>query len=161
MPISNKITIVEDDTTILSLYRQAFINAGFSVEALDNAEGIVEKVAKFRPDIVITDLLMPKIDGYETIRFLQSDSRTKRIPVAVISNLGDYISQQKSAYLGAVDFIIKSNFTPSALVTRIRDVIAGKAPKLQVDPKVVDMFRAEERARAEHELLTPEEKQYI
>ena len=161
MAASSKITILEDDSTILGLYRKAFTNAGFLVEAHDNAEGIVEKVAQFKPDIVITDLLMPKIDGYETIRYLQSDSRTKMIPVAVISNLGDYISQQKSAYLGAVDFIIKSNFTPAALVLRVRDVIAGKVPRLVVDPKMVDTFRAEERARAEHELLTPEEKQYI
>jgi PleD family two-component response regulator len=139
-----KITIIEDDNTILGLYRRAFIKADFSVEAHNNAEAIVEKVAKFKPDIVLTDLLMPKIDGYRTIRFLKSDTRTKNIPVVVISNLGDIVSQQKSAYLGAVDFIIKSNFTPSELVRRIRDVISGKIPKLEFDIHSTESFKADE-----------------
>ncbi len=155
-----KIIILEDDATIRRLYRTMFLKAGFDVRAYADAIDIVMKTKAFHPDVVLTDLLMPKIDGYEAIRLLRAEESLHDLPIVVISNLGDYVSQQKSAYLGATDFVVKSNFTPSALTARIRDVVAGKVPKLVVDPKVTAFLQAEERAHAEHAKMTSEDRQY-
>jgi DNA-binding response OmpR family regulator len=155
-----KIIILEDDATIRHLYRTMFQKAGFDVRAYADAVHLVEKAKDFRPDVVLTDLLMPKIDGFEAIRLLRAEGSMKNLPIVVISNLGDYVSQQKSAYLGATDFIVKSNFTPAALTARIRDVVAGKTPKIVVDQKIIQFLQAEESAHAQHETMTPEERQY-
>lgn len=160
MAEAQRIIILEDDPTIRHIYRLAFQKAGFDVQAFQDAQAIVVKASAFQPVVILTDLLMPKIDGYEVLRLLKADAKTKNIPVVVISNLGDYVSQQKSAYLGVTDFLVKSNYTPSALVLRIRDVIAGKTPKPVVDPKVVGFLKAEEQARLTHAELTPAERQY-
>jgi PleD family two-component response regulator len=118
-----KIIILEDDATIRRLYRAEFLHEGFAVRAFGDAVAIVDKVTSFQPDIVLTDLLMPSIDGYSVIRSLRGSPATKAVPIVVISNLGDSASQERSAALGANDFIIKSNYTPAALSGRIREFL--------------------------------------
>ncbi|MFH2097277.1 MAG: response regulator [bacterium] len=155
-----RIIILEDDKSIRRLYRSLFIKAGFEVRAYCDARGVIDKTKKFMPDIVLTDLLMPKIDGYEALRLLKGTPETKSVPVVIISNLGDPVSQKKSAYLGASAFIVKANIQPAVLVDRVKDVLTGKAPKLHVDDNVIGFIKAEEYALSEHNKLTPEERQY-
>ncbi|USN53130.1 MAG: response regulator [Candidatus Nomurabacteria bacterium] len=157
---TTRILILEDTETIRRLYRVLFEKSGFTVLALADASRVLAEVKEFKPDLVLADLLMPKIDGYEVIRILRADPETKKLPIMVISNLGDMVSQQRVAYLGGNDFIVKSNFDPHALVSRVRDFLAGKIPKLEVDPKIAGFLEAEERANQEHNKLSPEEKQY-
>ncbi len=155
-----RIIILEDEDLIRHFYRTLFEKAGFEVRAYKDADKIVEKTIDFKPAIILTDLLMPKINGYEAIKLLKNDQQTKAIPITVISNLGDYVSQQKSAYLGARDFVVKANLTPEQLVNRVRDVLSNKVPIVAVDPKIAAFLKAEERAVSRHADMSPTERSY-
>jgi|SRR3989338_6292985 len=157
---AKRIIILEDEDLIRHLYRTLFVKDGFDVRAYKDADRIVEKAADFKADIILTDLLMPKINGYETIKLLKENPATHDIPIMVISNLGDYVSQQKSVYLGARDFVVKANLTPEQLTHRVRDVLADKIPTVKVDPKIIAFLKAEERAISRHAEMSPTERSY-
>ena len=107
-----KILIVEDNKSNHQLYRDVFEQNGFEVTIRENADGaFVDEVDALRPDIISMDLMMGKDgtaterDGFQAIEVLKFDSRTKKIPVIVLTNFSEETKIQQAKELGAVDFI--------------------------------------------------------
>lgn len=115
-----KILIVEDEPFLLELYDAKLTQEGFdAVKAADGQAGL--SLAQLElPDLILLDILMPKIDGYEMLKRLKEDKRTKKIPVVIFSNLSQREEIEKGLKLGAKDFIIKSSVTPTELVDKIK-----------------------------------------
>jgi DNA-binding response OmpR family regulator len=99
---------------------------GFDVQVADNGKIGLEKVKDFHPDIILTDILMPEIDGFEVIKQIKADADLKTIPILIMSNLGQEDHIQKGLELGALGYIVKSQYTPSKVVEKIKEILAGK-----------------------------------
>jgi len=123
---SAKILIIEDDRYISKMYQLKLSLDGFDVQVADNGRIGIEKVKELKPDIVLTDILMPELDGFEVIKMIKADEDLKSTPILIMSNLGQEDHIQKGLELGALGYIVKSQYTPSKVVEKIKEILAGK-----------------------------------
>jgi DNA-binding response OmpR family regulator len=124
--VASKILIIEDDRYISKMYQLKLSLDGFDVQVADNGRIGVDKVKEFKPDIILTDILMPEMDGFDVIKTVKADDDTKTIPILIMSNLGQEDHIQKGLELGALGYIVKSQYTPSKVVDKIKEILAGK-----------------------------------
>lgn len=126
MQVKQKILIIEDDVFISRMYKTKLDLEGFEVELAENGTKGVEKAKTFGPDIILLDILMPELDGFGVLEALKNEDSTKSIPVIVMSNLGQDEHVKKALALGAKAYMVKSQYTPSNIVTEIKDVLAKR-----------------------------------
>ncbi len=123
------VLIVEDDVFLANIYKTKFEMEGFKVSVSDNGEAGLQDTQKKKPDIVMLDILLPKMDGFVVLEHLKSDKATKDIPVILLTNLGQKDDVEKGLQLGAADYLIKAHFKPSETVEKIRAVLKQKAKR--------------------------------
>ena len=92
------------------------------MEGADGTEGL-RKIKETKPDLVLLDLILPGIDGFEVLRQAKKDDDISSIPVLILSNLGQQDDIQKGLELGAVDYLIKAHFTPAEIVAKIKSIL--------------------------------------
>ena len=118
--MTKKILIVEDDKFLRELIVQKLIKEDFEVsEAVDGEEGI-KKIKEEKPDLVLLDLILPGIDGFEVLSQMKKESVLVSIPVIILSNLGQKDDVEKGLKMGAVDYLIKAHFTPGEIIDKIK-----------------------------------------
>jgi Response regulators consisting of a CheY-like receiver domain and a winged-helix DNA-binding domain len=118
-----KILIVEDDKFLRELIAKKLKNEGFDVvEAVDGEEGL-KKIKEERPDLVLLDLILPGIDGFEVLARVKEDPNLAQIPVIILSNLGQREEVERGLKLGARDYLIKAHFTPGEIVEKIKNIL--------------------------------------
>lgn len=123
MEDKKKILIIEDEKFLLEMYDMRLTAAGFEViTALEGKEGLHLAVEK-KPDLIILDIVLPEISGYEILRMLKKDPDTEDITVLVFSNLGQEEEIQKGLDLGASDYVVKTEVTPSQLVEKVKKML--------------------------------------
>ncbi len=116
----HKILIVEDDAGVQTMYRRFFELEKFEVEtASDGLEGL-EKVRKYIPDLIALDIMMPGMDGVKVLSEIKGDPTTRHIPVIMLTNIGDETTLQQCMKLGALAYMVKLDFTPSEVVSKVR-----------------------------------------
>jgi len=121
--MSKKILIIEDDKFLRELISRKISDEGFDVaEAVDGEEG-VKKVKTEKPDLILLDLILPGIDGFEVLSRVKEDLNSASIPVIILSNLGQKEEVEKGLKLGAVDYLIKAHFTPGEIVEKIKAIL--------------------------------------
>jgi len=117
--MAKKILIVEDEEVLLNLLKNKLSEAGYEVySALDGQEGI-KAIKEIVPDLVLLDLIMPKMSGFELLEKMQEDDSIKPIPVVIISNSGQPVELEKAKQLGARDWLIKTEFDPREVVEKV------------------------------------------
>src|SRR3989338_8773747 len=121
-----KILVVEDESFLLDLYETKLEQAGYEVVKASNGSQGLSLARLEKPNLVLLDILMPEVDGYEMLRRLKADAKTKNIPVIIFSNLSRKAEIEKGLKLGASDFIIKTSVTPSELAGRVREFLSKK-----------------------------------
>lgn len=105
------ILVVEDDKFLIKAYNIKFSKAGFSViTAMDGASGL-DVARNEKPQLILLDLMLPKIDGFEFLKRMSEDEKIKNIPVIVLSNLGQQIDKDKAISLGAKEYLIKADYS--------------------------------------------------
>ncbi len=118
-----KILIVDDRFEVVELVKVTLEGEGYqTIDASDGREAL-EKIGKEKPDLILLDIIMPKMDGFEVLRNLKDDSNTKDIPVIMLTAKGQKVDRQKGEDLGAQDYIIKP-FSPSHLLRKIEEIFA-------------------------------------
>ncbi len=121
--MAKKILIVEDDKFLRDLISQKLTKEGFEVdEAIDGEEG-VKMIKEVKPDLILLDLILPGIDGFEVLVKMKKNSSISSTPVIILSNLGQKEDVEKGLKLGAVDYLIKAHFTPGEIIDKIRAVL--------------------------------------
>lgn len=121
--MARKILIIEDDKFLRELIAQKLIKEGFDIsEAVDGEEGI-KKIKEARPGLVLLDLILPGIDGFEVLSRVKDDPSLSSIPVIILSNLGQKEDVERGLKLGAVDYLVKAHFTPGEIIDKIKAVI--------------------------------------
>ncbi|OGY43935.1 MAG: hypothetical protein A2729_01270 [Candidatus Buchananbacteria bacterium RIFCSPHIGHO2_01_FULL_39_14] len=118
-----KILIVEDESLLLDLYTTKLEQSGYQVvKASDGAAGLsLAQIEK--PNLILLDILMPKVDGYEMLKKIKNNAKTKKLPVIIFSNLSQKDEIEKGLKLGANDYIIKTSVTPTELAQRVKDYL--------------------------------------
>jgi DNA-binding response OmpR family regulator len=117
------ILLVEDDPFLIDIYSEKFKKAGFEVEAAADGEVILKKIREQKPDLIVLDLVLPHIDGWEILRQIKEDNNLNKIPVVLFSNLGQRADIDKGLKLGAIKYLIKSQYTPSEVVEEIKKIL--------------------------------------
>ncbi len=121
--MEKKILIVEDDKFLRELIVRKLSNEGYEVvEAVDGEQG-VQKIKETKPDLVLLDLILPGIDGFEVLAQKKEDPFVASIPVIVLSNLGQKEDVDRGLGLGATDYLIKAHFTPGEIIEKVRNII--------------------------------------
>lgn len=115
--------LVEDDPFLLSMYNTKFEMENFKVVAADDGEKGLKLALKETPDIILLDIMLPKMDGFEVLRALKADEKVRRIPVILLTNLSQKEKVQEGLALGADDYLIKAHFMPSEVVEKIKKLI--------------------------------------
>jgi len=118
-----KVIIVEDDPMISEIYEKKFTDAGFDVSAVTNGEQVLSLTKTEKVDVILLDIIMPKMDGFEVIRRLRDGSYDPGIKIIVTSNLSSHEDQDKAMQLGANGFVAKSDYSPSAMVAEVNRLI--------------------------------------
>ncbi len=120
------VLVVEDDKFLRDLIQEKLQKEGFSVlSAVDGEEGL-RLINEQPPLLILLDLILPGVDGFEVLRRLKADPKTASIPVIVLSNLGQKEDMDRAMHDGAEDFMVKARFTPSEIVAKIRDTLKSK-----------------------------------
>ncbi|MDP3057802.1 MAG: response regulator [bacterium] len=118
-----KILIIEDDSFLIKAYQIKFERSGYDVlVALDGDEGF-KMAKKEMPKLIVLDLMLPKMNGFEFLKKIKSDESMKGIPVVALSNLGQRSDQEKAFSLGAVEYFIKTEYTLEEIINKISKYI--------------------------------------
>lgn len=121
--MAKKILIIEDDKFLRDLISQKLLKESFDIaQAVDGEDGI-KKIKEEHPDLILLDLILPGIDGFEVLTQMKADPSLVSIPVIILSNLGQKEDIEKGLKLGANDFLIKAHFTPGEIIEKIKNVL--------------------------------------
>ena len=125
--MSNRILIVEDEPELLRALRVRLSAAGFACEtASDGKEGLV-KSQQWQPDLIIADLIMPQMDGYDMVRYLKADEHTASIPIVVLTAIPAYSLEPRLKELHAARIMHKA-FDSADLLIAVREILATTTP---------------------------------
>jgi len=122
-----KILIVEDDTFISRMYEAKLNNLGYQTKIAENGQDGLQIIKEWLPDLVLLDLILPILDGFEVLKELKADNNFKNIPIIILSNLDQKENIEKGIALGASDYIIKAQFTPSEVVEKIEKCLKSRS----------------------------------
>ena len=120
-----KMLIAEDDPMLQDIYKMKFSNSGFEVFVAENGKVALEIAKKEKIDIVLTDSIMPEMDGVELIRNLRGGEYDPSMKIIMLSNLSQKEDRDNVMQLGATGFIAKTDFTPAQLVIEVNKIIAA------------------------------------
>ncbi len=121
-----KILIVEDEEFLSDMYKIKFGQEGYGVIVARDGLAGLEMAQKERPDLVLLDLVLPGLDGFQVLKKLKQDSATKNIKVFILSNLGQADEVDKGIKTGADGYFIKANLTPTQLLEKVNAIFDGR-----------------------------------
>lgn len=118
-----KVLLIEDEVLILRMYEKIFSFEGFNViTAVDGIEGL-EKASDEKPNLILLDIMMPKMDGLRVLEQLKANSTTKGIPVVVLTNLSSDVVIKDAFAKGAVGYLVKSEVVNEKIVEEIKQYL--------------------------------------
>ncbi len=118
-----KVLIVEDDALLIKALIDHLTKQKFEVVGVGNGLEVLKTTKSYKPDIILLDLILPGLDGFDVLKQLQADKVTKLIPVVVISNLSEVGEVKSALALGAKEYIIKANTQLSAITSAINKYV--------------------------------------
>lgn len=121
--MNKKVLIAEDDPFLSKMYQKKFELGGFDVVVVSDGELAVAKMTEWKPNIVVMDVMMPKLSGFEAMKNAKSIASIKNIPVVILTNLGNPEDREKAMELGAIDYLVKSDLTPAEVVEKVTDLM--------------------------------------
>ena len=121
--INKKILIIEDDTFLAELLIGELKQAGIDFDLVPNAEKGMEKIKEKRPDLIILDIILPGMSGFEFLAAIKANKDLSSIPVIILSNLGQKSEIERGMKLGAQAFLVKANFDLDVLVKKMQEAI--------------------------------------
>ena len=120
MPISHKILLVEDDLGLATVYKQRLEAEGFSVKHVPNGEDALSSAIEFKPELIVLDVMMPKISGFDVLDILRNTPETTNIKIVMLTALSQPKDKEKATQLGADDYMVKSQVVIADVVERIK-----------------------------------------
>jgi len=118
-----KVLIIEDDSYISDMYKIKFEASGFEVIIASDGVAGLKVLEKNRPDIILLDIIMPKMDGFSVLKAIKDNLTLSKIPVMLLTNLGQRENIEKGLKLGAASYVIKAHFTPSEIIKKVNEML--------------------------------------
>ena len=115
-----KILLVEDDTALASVYRSRLELEGFEVEHVANGELALSKILEYKPDLVVLDVMMPKVNGFDVLDIVRNTPETTNTRVIMLTALSQPKDKERADQLGADDYLVKSQVVIGDVVERIK-----------------------------------------
>ncbi len=159
-----KILIVEDEEYLSDMYKLKFEQEGYTVAIARDGEEAFLLAKKEQPDLVLLDLILPKLDGFKVLEKLRKEPSTKKIKVIILSNLGQSDEVNKGLASGADGYFIKANLTPSQLLEKVNAVFnnQGKAAENEKDKMIhIENFEHQAAAKKPAKILLIEDEEAI
>ena len=122
----NRILIVEDEEFLLKALSDNFETEGFTVDVARNGEESISQIKKRKPDLVLLDLLLPKVGGFDVLKAMKDNTEWNLIPVIVLSNLGGDEQIKKAFELGADDYFVKSQHPIEEVIEKVKNTLQGE-----------------------------------
>ena len=117
------ILLIEDEEMLASMYETKFTNEGYEIhKALDGESGL-KLAAEHQPDLILLDIIMPKLDGFSVLKKIKEDPKLKNVPVVLLTNLGQDEDIEKGNKLGAAGYLVKANLTPGEVIEKIKQYL--------------------------------------
>jgi DNA-binding response OmpR family regulator len=120
MSSQKKILLVEDDDGLANVYRTRLETEGFKVNRVPNGEDALASAIEFRPDLILLDVMMPKVSGFDVLDILRNTPETANIKVVMLTALSQDSDKQKAEKLGADDYMVKSQVVIADVVERVK-----------------------------------------
>lgn len=114
-----KVLLVEDEEIMINLLKKKLVQEGYEVSIAKNGEEGLSMMKEVKPDIILLDIIMPKMSGFEVMEEMRKDTELKKIPIVVISNSGQPVELDKAKELGARDWLIKTEFDPQEVIEKV------------------------------------------
>ena len=128
--MAGKILVIDDEVLLLRVYEKKLKHEGFEVVTAQSSREGLEKAKSTKPHLILLDILMPSMDGFQVLERLKSDPETKEIPVMFLTNLSKEGGNiQKGLEKGAVAYLEKVRFRPSEVIKKIKEVLGLVPPK--------------------------------
>lgn len=118
--MAKKILLIEDEQLVVDLLQKKLSDEGYDVSVARNGEDGVKKIREIMPDLVLLDIIMPKMGGFEVMEELNKDIELKKIPVIIISNSGQPVELDRAKRLGVRDWLIKTEFDPQEVIVKVK-----------------------------------------
>jgi DNA-binding response OmpR family regulator len=123
LPPTPTVLLVEDDQFLASMYAEKLLGVGYRVLTASDGDVGLRLAATEHPDLVLLDVLLPRLDGFEVLRRLKANDATRHLPVIILTNLGEEEDVERGKSLGAVDYLIKAHFVPTEVVEKISQTL--------------------------------------
>lgn len=137
-----KLFMAEDDPLMSRMYERAFRLGGHELTMASDGEEAFDKISKMdpKPTIALLDVMMPKVSGFDLLRKMKADEKLKSIPVILLTNLAGQEDAEKGLLLGAVLYLVKSQYDPKQVVTKVEEIIKASSrsegvPEVKVEVK--------------------------
>jgi len=149
--MSTVLFLAEDDPLMSRMYERAFSSSGFDLKvAFDGDEAInLLKSMDPKPTVAMLDIMMPKKSGYDVLRSIKADPVLKNIPVILLTNLAGQKDAEKGLELGAVLYLIKSQYSPKEIVDKVKEIVSSysrqqeEVPNVKVEVKDIETEKSE------------------
>lgn len=134
-----KVLLVEDDPLMVRMYQRKLLSDGYEVEVAINGEEGLLKTRSFNPDLMLLDIMMPKLNGLQVLERMKSDPVLSKIPVIILTNLGGSQEDiERGLELGAVAYLVKSAYRPDQVLAKVKEVLAGYTRSKEVPTAAPD-----------------------
>lgn len=121
--MAKKILLIEDDPFLSEIYITKFEQVGYSIEVVDNGEAGLKKASESNPDVVLLDIVLPKMNGLEVLSAIKKDPNLNNTAVIILSNLGSDEDLNRAKDIGADGYLVKSQYTPSEVVSQVENIL--------------------------------------
>ncbi|MFA6098849.1 MAG: response regulator [Patescibacteria group bacterium] len=122
--VKTKILLVEDDTFLAGMYQAKLNLEGFQVVQANDGEKGLKMAQEEMPQLILLDIILPKMSGFDVLKTLKKQAKTRNIPVILLTNLGQREDVNKGLALGANDYLIKAHFMPSEVVEKVKKLVS-------------------------------------
>lgn len=121
--MQKNILIIEDDDFFRGLIAKKLLFEEFDVHTAATGQEGIAKIKEVKPDLVLLDMLLPSMDGFEVLQKVKEDSEIATTPIIIASNLGEQEDIDRALKLGAVDYLIKSQYTPEMIIEKVKKLL--------------------------------------
>lgn len=118
-----KILLIEDEEIMVDILQRKLTKEGYDISVARNGEEGLKTMKEVKPDLILLDIIMPKMGGFEVMETMSKDSKLKKIPVIVISNSGQPVEINRVKKMGARDWLIKTEFDPQEVLEKVKKQI--------------------------------------
>ena len=123
-----KIMLVEDDAILVEMYQAKFELEGHEIVVATNGQECLDLLESYQPDLILLDILMPKLNGFHVLKEIKKHPHLRNIPVILLTNLGEAevdMNEELARALGVNDYLIKSHHTPDEVVAKVMKALSA------------------------------------